>query len=100
MFASYSECTASLLNITLSLYSPDTFTVVPPCDTWQEVLSNTLKYDVDGSFMDVVSSGTLAATPPASLSEESVATSIDAVLFLVVYLSVFVAYSEGIHKIP
>jgi len=100
MFSSYSKCTEALLNITLSLYSSETYAVVPPCNTWQDVLENTLNYtSTQGTFMDVVSSGSFAAVPPPSIAEDSAATSIDGLLFAFVYLTAFVAYSDCINKL-
>lgn len=100
MFSSYGKCTEALLNVTLSVYSFDTVEVQEPCSTWQEVLTHTLKYpNVDGTFMDVVSSGDLAAVPPPSISETSVATKLDAVLFLFLYFTMFVFYGKSIHHL-
>ena len=100
MFSSYAQCTDALLNITLSLYSLDTYNVVEPCDTWQQVLQNTLNYTVpDGNFADAVSDGSLAAVRPASLSDDAVATNLDIAFFLFLYFTIFIAYSQGIHNL-
>lgn len=101
MFTSYSICTDALLNITLALHSLQSFNVTPPCNTWQNVLKNSLGYQsTDGSFVDVISSGDFAAVSPPTLSDYAVGSTIDAALFLFMYFTVFVVYSKGIHDLP
>lgn len=100
MFSSYASCTDALINITLSLHSLDTHTVSTPCDTWQQVLQHTLGYTIpEGNFADAVSAGSLAAVRPASLSDESVATHLDAAFFIFLYFTIFIVYSKGINDL-
>jgi len=102
-FQNNQECLPALLEVLYAVHSLKDIEVIPPCNTWENVLEHTLlikNADSGRDLFDIVSTQNVHTPfPKPTHSHEWVPNIADAILSTVVYFFLWASVTKGINAL-